>query len=178
MWADIHEWNYGFIYLSYKLHFCYLANRVVRGTMMKSGGMMKKNNLHLAIIRIIPYTKSILRVVGWFDGGEHSLVAAKKRHGMKVEEKEGGGMKKFRWCRSEGWKNETSSQSCVVRRRKKTVFTWYRHTHLAEYISGFLLLWIGDGFFGGWEKWERKRFEVEWATAFVCDVVRNGYYGN
>jgi hypothetical protein len=45
--------------------------------------MVKKNNLHLAIIRIIPYTKSILRVGLGVDGGEHSLVAAKKRHGTE-----------------------------------------------------------------------------------------------
>ena len=41
---------------------------------------MRKNNLHLAIIRIIPYTKSISKG-GWVlggDGGEHSLVAAEK----------------------------------------------------------------------------------------------------
>lgn len=37
----------------------------------------------------------------------------------------------------EGWKNETSSQSCVsCDDEEKTVFA----THLAEYISGFLLL--------------------------------------
>lgn len=36
----IHEWNYGFIYLSYKLHFCYLAKRGGSG----GGQMMMKGN--------------------------------------------------------------------------------------------------------------------------------------
>lgn len=51
---------------------------------------------------------------------------------------------------------------------EKTVFTWYRHTHLAEYISGFLLLWIGDGFFGGWGGWIEIRSGVSNGFCMWC----------
>jgi hypothetical protein len=108
--------------------------------------MVKKNNLHLAIIRIIPYTKSISRV----DEVEHSLVAAKKAT-WKGQKSEG---KSFRWWRSEGWKSETSSQSCVVcERLGKNRSRLDIATHLAEYISGFSVLGgkvgsvgVSDGF--------------------------------
>lgn len=147
-----HEWNYGFIYLSYKLHFCYLVSERLDGDGRRVNErererlVEKKNNLHLAIIRIIPNTKSISRVVnspcdvGWGVGGEARG-------------------KKFRWWRSEGWKRNIITELFVVRRRRRRrwwektrthVFTWtspaqrQKKRQPREYISGFLLLWIGD----------------------------------
>jgi hypothetical protein len=82
--------------------------------------------------------------------------------------RKGKGRKKFRWWReSEGWKNETSSQSCVSCDDEEKPFSLTsRRIHF--WISATLN--CGDGFFWDCEKEVRE--------VFVCDAVRNGYYGN